>query len=701
MCWPVVQCGVAVPCLDAPQLAEGATLFLGAALFLASSAGHLLRSAPQLAAVFAAVALIDVAQAGVMGLWLRRLNLAVRQAMGRMFGFTLSIFAHMPLVSALGLEGRAVADYRAFASDYFAATLRLNCLLAGHTAATSALSSCLRLSVLALGGAALFDGATSVGSLIALLQYCSWLQKGLKQASDSWVRLMAGLGSVERLVELHDRGTFGAQPGGGGADGSGGGGSGDLEPASRHTSRSLFREDGSSAAATPSAAAASATGGGGGQQRRAQQASARPARASAAAAATPAGVDPSGASLTEPLLGPRAAQHASERGPDLEAAAAAGSPVGTTGSSVAATAGGRDEDQAGRGGGGRGPRWWAGGGPPRPARPDFGRLRGGFKLSGVHLTTRGRTDRLLLRDANLEVQAGQAVVISGDDPEGLHGLLSLLMLRMPPYKGNLAFQLPTSALPSAAALLGPSPLERLLRRDRGADGARGPDGDGSGSGDGGGAETFAGGATETAAAATAPVPRPPPLPPLPGSGGAGGAADWEWAAFSFRHDDLRPPRSKVALISRSMCGLFRTTLEDNVALAAPDHRVGTADVRRACQAAGLHDEAMSLKDGYFTLLGEGSCSALTGAGLLRLAVARALLRRAPLVLLEDADAFAEALGEARLMALLRQLRGAGCCVVVVCGPNVQPRWDWADAHMHLHGGTLDPAPRPRTLAGGR
>ena len=51
---------------------EGATLFLGAAAFLTTTAGHLLRGKPQLAAVFFAVAAVDLAEAGLLGLWLRK-----------------------------------------------------------------------------------------------------------------------------------------------------------------------------------------------------------------------------------------------------------------------------------------------------------------------------------------------------------------------------------------------------------------------------------------------------------------------------------------------------------------------------------------------------------------------------------------------------------------------------------------------------
>jgi hypothetical protein len=41
-----------------------------------------------------------------------------------------------------------------------------------------------------------------------LLRYVTWMQRGIKQASDSYARFMASIGSLERVVELHDRGAF-------------------------------------------------------------------------------------------------------------------------------------------------------------------------------------------------------------------------------------------------------------------------------------------------------------------------------------------------------------------------------------------------------------------------------------------------------------------------------------------------------------
>lgn len=34
------------------------------------------------------------------------------------------------------------------------------------------------------------------------------MQRGIKQASDAYARVAASIGSLERIVELHDRGVF-------------------------------------------------------------------------------------------------------------------------------------------------------------------------------------------------------------------------------------------------------------------------------------------------------------------------------------------------------------------------------------------------------------------------------------------------------------------------------------------------------------
>jgi hypothetical protein len=69
---------------------------------------------------------------------------------------------------------------RSFHAPYRSAFF-LNSALHCHAAFTATLSGVLRYSLLGLGGTALFADLTTVGTLFALLRYCHWLQKGMKQ----------------------------------------------------------------------------------------------------------------------------------------------------------------------------------------------------------------------------------------------------------------------------------------------------------------------------------------------------------------------------------------------------------------------------------------------------------------------------------------------------------------------------------------
>jgi ABC-type multidrug transport system fused ATPase/permease subunit len=114
---------------------------------------------------------------------------------------------------------------------------------------------------------------------------------------------------------------------------------------------------------------------------------------------------------------------------------------------------------------------------------------------------------------------------------------------------------------------------------------------------------------------------------------------------------LRSLRENVALLLQD-APLFDGTVRENVAYARPD--ATDADVRAAladAAAAGLADE---LPDGIATRTGQRG-RALSGGQRRRVAMARALMQDAPVVVLDEPSAGLDAAATRRLLAPLRRL----------------------------------------------
>ncbi|WP_431780225.1 ABC transporter ATP-binding protein/permease [Streptomyces chumphonensis] len=119
-------------------------------------------------------------------------------------------------------------------------------------------------------------------------------------------------------------------------------------------------------------------------------------------------------------------------------------------------------------------------------------------------------------------------------------------------------------------------------------------------------------------------------------------------------------RRGVAVVSQDTY-LFHATVADNLRLAAPD--ADDAALRAAARTAGIHDEIAALPDGYATVVGERGAN-LSGGQRQRLALARALLADAPVLVLDEATS---AVDERREAHVLRELadaaRGRTCLVI--------------------------------------
>jgi ATP-binding cassette subfamily C protein CydD len=106
--------------------------------------------------------------------------------------------------------------------------------------------------------------------------------------------------------------------------------------------------------------------------------------------------------------------------------------------------------------------------------------------------------------------------------------------------------------------------------------------------------------------------------------------------------------------------LFRGTLRENIRLARPD--ATDAEVEAAAEAAQVMAFARGLSKGLDTLVGEGGFG-LSGGQAQRVAVARAFLRDAPLVLLDEPTAHLDPGTEGEVLESLRRLCGGRTAIV--------------------------------------
>lgn len=107
--------------------------------------------------------------------------------------------------------------------------------------------------------------------------------------------------------------------------------------------------------------------------------------------------------------------------------------------------------------------------------------------------------------------------------------------------------------------------------------------------------------------------------------------------------------------------LFSKTLRDNLRLGrgdAPDH-----EIEAAARAACIHDTILTFEQGYNTLIGERGIT-LSGGQRQRMAIARAVLRRPPLLILDDALSAVDGETEAVILNALKERHGRATTLVV-------------------------------------
>jgi ATP-binding cassette subfamily C protein CydCD len=110
-------------------------------------------------------------------------------------------------------------------------------------------------------------------------------------------------------------------------------------------------------------------------------------------------------------------------------------------------------------------------------------------------------------------------------------------------------------------------------------------------------------------------------------------------------------RGRIAVVSQDTW-LFHGTVEDNIRMGRPE--ATTEELRAAARAANAEEFIERLPQGYATVVGERGVR-LSGGQRQRIAIARALLRDAPILVLDEALSSVDAESEAVIQAALDRL----------------------------------------------
>lgn len=119
-------------------------------------------------------------------------------------------------------------------------------------------------------------------------------------------------------------------------------------------------------------------------------------------------------------------------------------------------------------------------------------------------------------------------------------------------------------------------------------------------------------------------------------------------------------RSQIAIVQQEPI-LFHRSLSENIAYARPE--ASQADIERAARLANAHDFITRLPKGYATLVGERGVK-LSGGERQRIALARAFLADAPILILDEATSSLDSESEALIQEAMERLMVGRTTIVV-------------------------------------
>ena len=124
--------------------------------------------------------------------------------------------------------------------------------------------------------------------------------------------------------------------------------------------------------------------------------------------------------------------------------------------------------------------------------------------------------------------------------------------------------------------------------------------------------------------------------------------------------DKKTLRDNMSIITQSPY-IFNFSIKDNLLIVKSDATM--KELRQACKAACIDDYIMSLPDKYDTMVGEGGVI-LSGGQRQRLAIARALLKDAEIVLFDEATSALDNETQSQIQQAINNMQGINTVLIV-------------------------------------
>ena len=119
-------------------------------------------------------------------------------------------------------------------------------------------------------------------------------------------------------------------------------------------------------------------------------------------------------------------------------------------------------------------------------------------------------------------------------------------------------------------------------------------------------------------------------------------------------------RSAIAYVAQQNI-IFYGTIADNIRMGKAD--ATTEELEKAAKAAGAYEFISAYPDGFDTIVGQKGVN-LSGGQKQRIGIARALVRKAPILILDDCVSAVDVETEAEIMKSIWQITPAPTCVMI-------------------------------------